>query len=247
MSAHIVRRGDTSYSLHALRPGTSAPFGMAEERLFARLIPHLSRAIGLRADIVAASDRIAEHAAALDRCGLAMITLNKRERVITCNDRAEARLKGSGLRLDGKRLHADDHALAVRLGHAVTAALAAESSQDFRAAIPLQNGAFALVRATPRREPNLGRLIPAATILVASTPKPATGAADLRALFDLTPAAAEVALHLAIGSNATEIQQTLGIRYTTLRTHMAQLFAKLDCESQSELVHRLATLLPILQ
>ena len=69
----------------------------------------------------------------------------------------------------------------------------------------------------------------------------------LRALFALTATEAAVGIHLAMGRNAREIQDLMDIRYSTLRSHISQLFIKLDCSHQNDLIRRLTMLLPLIQ
>lgn len=248
MSAQIVRRRDAEYSLHALRPGREVPFGEEEERMFARLLPHLARAIGLRAELSEARDDAGRYGEALSRVGVGMIRVDSDRRISAINDRAHANLSDYGLHIRNGLLDAEDPALSTRLTKALKQVLTTEGTDATRVATALAGQASALIQPTPMEDGTIGRRMPAATLLVVSAPVLDGGAVEaLREMFGLTVTEAAIGVHLAMGRGAREVQDVMGIRYTTLRTHMAQLFVKLDCTRQSELVRRLALVTPVLQ
>jgi DNA-binding CsgD family transcriptional regulator len=60
--------------------------------------------------------------------------------------------------------------------------------------------------------------------------------ARLRAEFGLTKAEARLALRLAEGSSLASAAQTFGVKLTTIRSQLQQIFAKTGASRQSELV-----------
>jgi DNA-binding CsgD family transcriptional regulator len=58
----------------------------------------------------------------------------------------------------------------------------------------------------------------------------------LSTTFDLTPAEARVASHLAAGRNLKEIARHLGVQTNTVRTHLNNVLAKTGTHRQSDLV-----------
>jgi DNA-binding CsgD family transcriptional regulator len=60
--------------------------------------------------------------------------------------------------------------------------------------------------------------------------------ADLRQLYDLTAAEAELAASLARGLSLEEAAARRGISYETARTQLKSLFQKTGCRKQSQLV-----------
>lgn len=60
--------------------------------------------------------------------------------------------------------------------------------------------------------------------------------ARLRAEFGLTKAEARLALHLAEGSSLASAAQAVGVKLTTIRSQLQQIFAKTGTSRQSELV-----------
>jgi DNA-binding CsgD family transcriptional regulator len=65
---------------------------------------------------------------------------------------------------------------------------------------------------------------------------PVPSEASLKSLFDLTPAEARLAQHLACGDSVEEVAQTLHIKMTTARTQLAAIFAKTETRRQAKLV-----------
>lgn len=248
MSARVADLNHAEYSLHALRPGRDEPFGAEEEAVFAQILPHLARAIRLRAELAAARADSDSYGEALSRVGIGMVRVDSDRRVTSANERAGAMLRESGLSILDGHLSARDRVLGARLKESLAAALAHECDVPHRAAIALPNGASALICGGNVEEPTLGRQMRAATMLIVADPVIDERAVDgLRALYALTATEAAVGVHLAMGRNAREIQDLMGIRYSTLRSHMSQLFLKLDCAHQNDLIRRLTMLLPVIQ
>ena len=67
-------------------------------------------------------------------------------------------------------------------------------------------------------------------------------AAMLNGLFDLTPAEARLAKHLANGETVGETADALGVSVTTLRSHLRSIFAKTGTSRQAELTGMLSSL-----
>jgi DNA-binding CsgD family transcriptional regulator len=62
---------------------------------------------------------------------------------------------------------------------------------------------------------------------------------SLRHKHRLTPRETEICILVCKGLSCSEIGRVLGISFTTVRTHLKHLFAKLDVTSRSELIYRL--------
>jgi pimeloyl-ACP methyl ester carboxylesterase/DNA-binding CsgD family transcriptional regulator len=65
---------------------------------------------------------------------------------------------------------------------------------------------------------------------------PEEGELLLKNLFELTPREAQLCMQLASGASLDAIARTSDVKKTTLRTHLANCFAKLEVNSQPELV-----------
>ncbi len=85
----------------------------------------------------------------------------------------------------------------------------------------------------------------AAAVFVAGAAKPANGAAmTAAALFGLTPAETRVFERIASGLTRAETAHALGIKSSTVQTHLLRVFAKLGVRRQADVVQLAATLAP---
>jgi len=64
----------------------------------------------------------------------------------------------------------------------------------------------------------------------------------IRALYGLTRAEAEVAQGLCAGQGLEELSQERGVALNTVRTQIKNIYVKMDCSRQSELVARIGAL-----
>jgi DNA-binding CsgD family transcriptional regulator len=83
--------------------------------------------------------------------------------------------------------------------------------------------------------------VAAVFVAPALTPPPAPGEA-MATLFDLTVAEARVFAQIAAGRTIVEAAEALGVQVTTVKTHLAHIFAKTDTRRQADLVKLSAAL-----
>jgi DNA-binding CsgD family transcriptional regulator len=69
--------------------------------------------------------------------------------------------------------------------------------------------------------------------------------ATLAAMFDLSPTQAAIAIAIFNGRSPEEIAAARGVRISTLRTHLAEIFARTGTETQRDLIRLLAMLPPL--
>lgn len=235
-------------------------FSVEERRLLDALVPHLGRALQLRHRLgLAASPALG----ALDALPLGVLVLDSEASVLVANRAAEALAReGSPLRL----VRAEGH------GHATRTVALAQHRDDRDAflalvrATALAGGAggalrlrdaagsaslAVLVAPLPRRlaaggGTAVGRVPGQALALLRdlSAPPPVPAAGILRDLFGLTAAEAAVARAVASmsGRGLGTVAAASGIAEATLKTHLAQVFAKTGSSSQADLVRLLAGL-----
>src|SRR5262249_51384156 len=75
--------------------------------------------------------------------------------------------------------------------------------------------------------------------------RPRIAATTLTALFQLSPTQAEIALALHEGRTPEDIAAERGVRISTLRTHLAEIYLRTGAENQRELVRLLGMLPPV--
>jgi DNA-binding CsgD family transcriptional regulator len=75
--------------------------------------------------------------------------------------------------------------------------------------------------------------------------RPAFAEASLGALFGLSPTQAAIALALHAGKSPEQIATERGVQISTIRTHLAEIFARTAAENQRDLVRLIGLLPPI--
>ena len=178
--------------------------------------------------------------ATLDMLGHAIFTLRADGVLIDCNRRADALLRDAdALTLRQRQLKARDLRDDEALQTALRAATARQGSQASAIFIHREQGlpyilSIASVRVGMERQ------------IVAIATDPADRDVSLtnriRALYGLTRAEAEVVEALCAGRGLEQLSQERGVALNTVRTQIKNIYLKLDCSRQSELVARIGVL-----
>lgn len=69
--------------------------------------------------------------------------------------------------------------------------------------------------------------------------------ATLIAMFDLSPTQAAIAVEIFNGRSPEEIAAARGIKISTLRSHLGEIFSRTGTETQGDLIRLLGTLPPL--
>lgn len=210
-----------------------------------RIGPHLVRAASVRLRL--SRSEIAKHAnaEALDRVAQGVLIVAANGEILFANRAAESLLaEADGIRTEKSALRASTPADSAQFQRLIAAA--AERSDG-------AGGVMALVRPVPRRP--LSVLVaplniesnwfvtghPAAIVFVADPDSvPRTERDQLRNLYRLTPAEADVAMAIARGEGLQAAADELEISLTTARTHLQHVFEKTETRRQAELVRLIA-------
>jgi len=190
------------------------------------------------------------YASVLNETTAAIILVDERLGIIFQNAAAQNLLRrGDPVRREGSSLTVRSPAARLALLQAVRQAAVDEAAIGQRGlGVPLRSEAgtpFVLhvlpVAATRLRSGVASGA--AAAIFVAQGDAGATTPADaLAALFDLTPNEARVFAHVAAGMTPKEIGAALGVGANTVKSHLAQLFAKTGTRRQADIVRLAASL-----
>ena len=218
-----------------------------------RITPHLMRAFAVNEKLAAAVASTNALGGMLDRMEGAAAVLDGRGRVLSMNAAAQALARvGSLLRFgrDG-RLNFVQPAYDAIYKRALAAAVDAAASRaphGFNVkdtsvtdaaviVLPLRppSGNIALVAAQPR----------ALLVIRRDDSRNVPPKQLLQTLYGLTPAEAEVAMHLVGGATPQEAADTLGISRTTARNQIAAVMTKLGVHRQAELVAAVSRLAPV--
>jgi DNA-binding CsgD family transcriptional regulator len=234
----IVLRDDAALGfLLVFRSRAAGAFSQTEHADLARLAPHISRAMQLHYRLITAEINQSLSTAALDRLGYGVVLADQNAHVVFANAAARAAIASErNLKLDGERLSARLRADARKLHAAIaSAANSVEASASLRLgddgeAVWITASHFTL-RAAP---------VPAASLAFICISDPGTeiraSADTLRGLFGLTRAEANMLVALLEGDSLEAAAEHLGIKMTTVKTHLRSLFAKTATTRQADML-----------
>lgn len=230
------------------RTHTKQLFEEDEKQRLAPYVPHIKRALQLRLRHQAAR-RDGVHALALDALAFGAVVADQAGHVVAANAAAEALERaGSGLKLGSRQrpieaLRSVESRRLLRLIHE-----AATGGAGGVMRLSDGNGApslLVLVTPLPRGAYAASGKGHALVTLRAASDSPAFNEAMLSALFGLSPAQAAIAYAIYRGRSPEEIAAERGVKISTLRTHLGEIFQRTGAESQRDLMRLLALLPPV--
>jgi len=217
--------------------------------MVARVLPHLRQYVRVRAALAEAGALAATAAELLENTGAGVIQLDRRGRIIETNDIARALLRrGDGLRDEGGALRATRPEDDARLEHLLARALPRFGEAGASGSMMVRRTSslpwFALhVKPVAGGEADYRALRVAALVLIVDPVNRARVEPELlEAMLGLTPTEAEIALLLAEGWTARQIEAATNRSYSTVRTHLKNIFAKLKVSRQFEVARTVLSL-----
>ena len=232
------------------RHASAGAIGEREVDATRLLIPHLQRAVAITRLLELRSLAAQTFKSALDALPTAVVLVDADLRIVDANNVGQALLdSGDLIRSERGRLVATSPTAAAALAPAVRQAGENESEIGRRGfGIPARraDGAPCVLHVLPLQR---GALRPglapsaAAAIFIAPAASPALAPSEaLAALFDLTAAEGRVLSLLAAGMTLSAAARELGVRSSTVRTHLLRLFAKTGTHRQTELIRLTSSL-----
>ena len=226
------------------RGASDGRFGNAERALCTLLLPHLRRAVRIHSTVEALETERQLHCGTVERLAVGTLLLDGRGKVVAANRVAQDILSGD----DGLQLINDELRPHLRRERQALSELIAQAAGG-KADEPRLVAGLTLSRPSGRSpygvlirplRPADGLVYGARPVAVLhiSDPERQVGAspAVIRALFNLTPAEAGLALLLADGSTLEEAAVRLGSSRHTVRSQLRSIFAKTGVTRQTELV-----------
>jgi DNA-binding CsgD family transcriptional regulator len=245
VTATLPEGGVCALGIH--KPRLASPFRRDSADRLQRLLPHLRRAVQIRARLLDAATGAQQLGQPLGQARQAMALLASDGRVVSLNAAAQCMVDArDGLALsrsgvlqacvvaDNARLQA-----AIRSAAATTAGSPDGSSGGYvGVARPSGRRSYVLTVSPVGRQRPVTRPGDPAVAVILSDPDEELriDEAPLMSLFGLTHAEARVAALLTAGRSLAEIARELGIGFETVRTHLARARAKTDTASQVDLV-----------
>ena len=234
--------------LRLTRPAGTSNFSACDKALCQMLLPHIKRAVNLRAHFGVIESERRIYATAVDRMLVGTLILDKTGTVIRSNRVAEDILaQKDGIHLSRDTLHADyrkeDHDLQQLMRQTLSGAHLSSPSVPEALAITRPSGRAKLgivIRTIPLGEWSEGRHRPAVAVFIRDPERKSQASSELlRQLFGFTPAEATLALLLANGLTLDEAADELHIRKNTIRAHLRSIFTKTGVTRQTTLVRLL--------
>lgn len=236
--------------LRIMRPAVGRDFGAADKHFCRRLLPHLRRALELRARLARSEAERDLHAVVTERLQIGVVGLDAQGRIAFSNAAASAILAAQdGLLVGQGRLRASHAAEDRSLQHLIARALGKDAAcgvgagQTHTLALTLRGGhgrLGVLVRRLPdctvSDEPAQVRC---AVFIRDPRRQPEPSADVIGCLLGLTRAESALALRLAKGDSLDEAANCLAIRVTTARAHLRAIFQKTGVTRQAMLVRLL--------
>ena len=214
-----------------------------------RVLPHLRQYVRVRTALVEAEALGASVAALLDKTGACVVQLGWNGQIVEANDRAvELLRKNDGLSDRGGALSAakpkDNVALQALLARALPCFGDLGVSGSMTVRRPSLRPRLVLhVKPVANRERNhRSRNVAALVLIVDPVERARIDPRVVAAAFALSPAETQVAVLLAEGQTTRQIAATTGRGYSTVRTHLKHIFAKLGVSRQFEVAQLVLTL-----
>lgn len=232
----LSRQDGQSLILGVHRPDPHDDFEDECLRVFDRVRPHLARGLVIAhrlAETCAVRDAAS---AALGRTGWGMILASADGVVRFANAAAEARL-GDGLTIRSGRLEARCAGAASELSIAIARAARRTGGEATLLDLPAPVGEMRLSVSPARAGAQDLNGESLALILIAE----ADAAPDTNSLgrkYALTPSEIRLVDALVAGERLSDYAERVGVRLTTVKTHLGNVFAKTGARRQADLVRR---------
>ena len=249
LSVRLDGPGGSRIAWGIANPIDSGGWTTSRVDMVARILPHLRQYVRVRSALVDAGALGASATEFLTTTRTGVIQLDGRGRIVETNDSARALLRrNDGLSDAGEALHAtwpdDDERLqallAGALPHLVGQGVSGSMLVRRESLLPRM-----ALHVMPASSPDAGhrpRRV-AALVLIVDPVNRARIEPDLvEAMLGLTPVEAEIAVMLAQGRTVRQIAAATGRGYSTVRTHLKHMFAKLGGSRQFEVAQAVLAL-----
>jgi len=246
----IQRSADALTVVTVLRAERAGLVTEAEQQVFARLMPHVRRAIDIHRRLYGVQLQRDGALRALDALQVGIVLTDGMSRPVFANRVAEEILRrGDGLALLRGQLRAarpqDSDKLASLIQGAAKTTRGIGLEPGGILSLPTSSGAAVTVLVSPC--PRLGLLEPAALVFLGTPLRgPHLQEKYVAQRYGLTPAEVKLPQALVDGGRLVDYADRAGISLNTAKTHLKQIFAKTGSRRQADLV-RLIVADPVLR
>ena len=239
IGTNLLVEGSLSVVATAYRPKSAPDFDAADQARFTALLPHLQRAMQLRARLNRTDPGISGARAILDAIDKPALIVDSECRILLANEAGEQliQLDAHGW-ISRNRLTAPRRDEADALARIVFDMLE-KGAAGGRIAIHREAGTPVLLLAVPLNRSQRMHDRPVGMIIVDDPQLAAARSIDLEMLssaFGLTRAEASLARGLLKGQRLRDVAVASKVSITTARTHLSHIFEKTGTRSQSDLI-----------
>ena len=237
----------TALGVH--RRPNGQPFGEADRHKMALLLPHLQRALQLRERLEMAETGTGLAFHLLDGLSVGVVIVDVQRRIVFAN-RIGARTLSTADTLVVRKGILETHdprdlprfARMIAQAAQTGAGKGVESGGFIKLARPAPPPLPVLIAPLNSRALGLGAARPAcAVVFSAPNAALAIGEHALARRWDLTPAQARLLAALTAGMGLASYAASAGVGIGTVRAHLKEIFAKVGCHRQSDLVRIVLT------
>ena len=246
LATDIETHDGAKYSLRISRGNHSESFTRRDKDFIELLLPHLSHAIEINHQFNRVETERNLYAGAVDQLAVGTILLDEEGKVLQANHVAQDLLnENDGLKVSSQLLQVgtsrDTRKLRELVKQTLTAQLQNKPSVVEALRIQRPSGRSDLgivVRSVPPSSDwGDGKHTPSVVIFVSDPDRQSQAPQEVvKALFDLTPAEAQLAMLLANGLTLDETSEALCISRNTARAHLRSIFSKTGVTRQTMLV-----------
>lgn len=238
----LGRHGSQAVIMGIHRPDPNDDFGEECLKVLDRVRPHMAR--GLIVARRLAEERAARDAAAgaLSQAGWAIILTTADGVVRFANASGEARFRDGTFRMRGGRIDVNDAGDGRALRTALARAARRKGGTTTMVTLDGVDGAALSLSVSPARPGEVAGTSsePLAMVLLAEAQSPPPEM-RLRREYGLTPAEGRLLRALVAGERLSDYADRAGVRRSTVKTHLNNVFAKIGVGRQTELVRRALT------
>ena len=255
LACKLFASGSSSWFFDVQRGRNQTAFDAADVKLFRAVAPHIRRSVEIGRKVQTTQAL----ASTFSRLPFGIILVDEHQRIVTMNDAAEAVLaqSGSGLHQRSKHLVADDARSAKMLERLISDVCACSDviapglGGDFLIASKSNSSRpmtlSVSVSPFPRDRTHTLPLEPCAVVLVRdmTLDLPAGFEKHLQHLFCLSPRQAQLAALLSSGRTLKQAAADQGIKFSTARSNLEEVFRRTGTHQQSQLVALLKSTHPL--
>ncbi len=245
LGTDIMNSDGSKCSLRISRDNEGVAFSDQDKRLISLFFPHLKNALELYHQINRTETERDLYAGAVDQLAVGTIILDEEGKVLQTNHVAQDLLsENDGLKLLGNSLQVGSTRDTRRLREMVKHVLASQNGNTPSVVEALRIQRLSgksdlgiVVRSIPTNQWAEGKNSPSVVIFVSDPDRQSKAPQEVvKALFDLTPSEAQLAMLLANGLTLDETSEKLCISRNTARAHLRSIFSKTGVTRQTMLV-----------